>query len=102
MDVALRAFSPEMQQKFWVATYGSAKIIGSGNFARSTNYISSGDCITMLADPFSYCAARLFGNSSVKFVPALEPGFDHGIGRATYRNAMDTNAQKFNEFLGAR
>lgn len=99
LDTASRAFSPEVQQTFWVGTYGTAKMMDGDRFARATNYVSKGDYVPLIADPFAYIQARLFGNPWVKFLPS-QSFFEHGVAGDTYRGAMDRNATRFNEFIG--
>jgi hypothetical protein len=100
IDMATRAFAPAVQETFWIATYGSAKIINGERFARATNYVSNSDLITLLGDPFGYVQARVFGNPCVKFMAPLEYGFEHSIGNKTYSVAMKDNAVRFNQFIG--
>jgi hypothetical protein len=99
IDMATRAFASAVQETFWIATYGSAKIIDGERFASVTNNISNGDFVPFYGDPFAYVQARLFGNPCVKFLSPMEKGTNHSIRSPTYMGAMKKNAYEFNKFI---
>ncbi len=75
-----------------VITAGSAKAINNPHLGSSTNIVDRVDLIPLIADPFNYWAARIFGSPNHRWVGSHfgNPVAAHGLQQQEYQFSMKT------------
>lgn len=91
--------SADTEKMLFISTYGTGTIAKRGGSARVMNYMGTSDVVSFLGTPFWYSKARLFGDSTITFLPSNGKWFDHGFMDETYQGALEASATAFNDFL---
>jgi RHS repeat-associated protein len=95
--MGLKSLTPEQRKRWYVETYGSAKIIDPNELglAYAMNYISWLDFIPFIGDPIGCIKALFSSRRYVTFLPGLNPFKDHLYLGAVYNPIAEGRERNF-------